>query len=48
MVTAVLAETEHVVNELPIPAVAIGLLVFTGLMALLFVTFSFRSVGTRH
>ena len=48
MLTAVLAETEHVVNELPIPAPAIGLLVFTGLMALLFVTFAFRSVGTRH
>jgi len=48
MVTALAAHAEEVVNELPIPAAAMGLLAFTGLMALLFVTFAFRSVGTRH
>ncbi|MDE0572792.1 hypothetical protein ON058_05110 [Demequina sp. B12] len=42
------AESTHVVNELPIPAEAFGLIAFTGLMALLFVTFAFRSIGTRH
>lgn len=38
----------HAVNELPIPPEAYGLIAFAGLMALLFVTFAFRSVGTRH
>ena len=32
----------------PIPAPAIGLLAFVALMGLMFVTFAFRSVGTRH
>lgn len=40
--------TSHVVNELAISAPAVGLLAFTALMALLFITFAFRSVGTRH
>jgi hypothetical protein len=40
--------SEHVVRELPIPPAAIGLLAFTGLMTLLFITFAFRSIGTRH
>ena len=31
-----------------IPPVGVGLLAFSGLMALLFITFAFRSVGTRH
>jgi len=48
MVTAVLAHSEEVVNELPISAPAFGVLAFTGLMALLFVVFAFRSVGSRH
>jgi hypothetical protein len=48
VITQILASTEHVVNELPIPAPAIGLLAFAGLMSLLFITFAFRSVGTRH
>ncbi|WP_162836187.1 hypothetical protein [Demequina sediminicola] len=48
MINQVSAEAAHVVNELPIPPVAYGLLAFTGLMALLFVTFAFRSIGTRH
>lgn len=48
MITEVTETTNHVVNELPIPAEAFGLLAFAGLMALLFITFAFRSVGTRH
>jgi hypothetical protein len=48
MITAVLAEAEEAVNELAIPAVGFGILAFTALMALLFVTFAFRSVGTRR
>ena len=48
IMTEVVETSEHVVNELPIPAEAIGLLAFVGLMALLFVTFAFRSVGSRH
>ncbi len=48
MITEAVETTSHVVNELPIPAPAIGLLAFTALMGLLFVTYAFRSVGTRH
>lgn len=48
MVTTVLAETEEVVNTLPVPPVGFGILAFTVLMTLLFVAFAFRSVGTRH
>jgi hypothetical protein len=48
VITEVTETTTHVVNELPIPAEAFGLLALTGLMALLFVTYAFRSVGTRH
>lgn len=44
----IIAAAEAKVTELPIPAPAIGLLAFSGLMLLLFVTFAFRSVGTRH
>lgn len=40
--------TEEVHHELPIPAEAYGLLAFAALMTLLFVTYAFRSVGTRH
>ncbi len=46
--TVVTTAEEVVVNELPIPPVAYGLLAFAVLMGLLFVTFAFRSVGTRH
>lgn len=43
------AEAGHeVVNELPIPPVAYGIIAFAGLMGLLFVTYAFRSLGTRH
>jgi hypothetical protein len=39
---------EHAVETSGVPAEAIGLLAFASLMALLFVAFAFRSVGTRH
>ena len=48
MVTAVLAAVEPISHEASVPPIAIGLLAFTALMGLLFVTFAFRSVGTRH
>ena len=48
MNTVVMQATEHAANAGGIPAEAFGLLAFAGLMALLFVTFAFRSVGTRH
>jgi hypothetical protein len=46
MLLAAAAEEAHASSS--IPPVAVGLLAFAGLMALLFVTFAFRSVGTRH
>ncbi len=47
--TAVTAETtEHVVNELPIPAEGFGLIALVVLMGLLFVTFSYRNLSSRH
>lgn len=48
MITEAAETTTHVVNELPIPAEAFGLVTFTVLMGLLFVTYAFRSLGTRH
>lgn len=47
MITEV-ADTANVVSELPIPAPAYGLLAFSGLMALLFITYAFRSLSNRH
>ena len=47
MITEV-ADTAHVVNELALPAPAYGLLAFSGLMALLFITYAFRSLSSRH
>lgn len=38
----------HVVNELPIPAVLYGVIVFALLSAFAIVTFSFRDVANRH
>jgi hypothetical protein len=38
---------EHT-TELPFPPVVFGLSAFAGLVALLLVTYAFRSVGTRH
>ena len=48
MLTAVLAQVEDKAAEGGIPPAAVGLVAFTALVALLFVTFAFRSVGTRH
>mgnify|MGYP007022349425 CR=1 FL=1 len=48
MITETAETTSHVVNELPIPPEAFGLLAFSGLMGLLFVTYAFRSLGSRH
>lgn len=48
MITEVAEPINHVVNELPIPAPAYGLLAFAGLMALLFITYAFRSLANRH
>lgn len=42
------AEGHHIVNELPIPTIWYGIIVFAVLMACLAVTMSFRSVGLRH
>lgn len=41
------AEGHHVVNELPIPPVWYGIITFIGLMLLLVVFMSMRSVGLR-
>ena len=41
-------ETEHVTHSLPIPPLAFGLIAFGTFVALLLVTFAFKSVGTRH
>lgn len=48
MITEATEGATHAVVELPIPPEAYGLIAFAALMALLFVTFAFRSVGTRH
>ena len=41
------AAVEHV-NTLPVSPLVFGLTGFGGLIALLLVTYAFRSVGTRH
>jgi len=38
----------EIVNELPIPAAAVGALGFGALVALLALTYAFRNVGNRH
>ena len=48
MATAVFAAVEEQAHQGGISPLAVGLLAFTVLMGLLFVTFAFRSVGTRH
>lgn len=48
MTTILAAASEGFTGETSIPPVAAGLVAFAGLMALLFITFAFRSVGTRH
>ena len=42
------AEAIEHATQLPIPPEAFALLAFGTLMGLLFVTYAFRSVGTRH
>jgi len=46
--TILAAAVEGAHAESSIPPVAVGLVAFAGLMALLFITYAFRSVGTRH
>lgn len=41
-------EGAEAVNELAVSPVLFGVLGFAGLIALLLVTYAFRSVGTRH
>lgn len=41
-------ESAEAAVHLPVPPVGIGLLAFGALMALLAVTYAFRSIGTRH
>lgn len=43
-----IAEASEVVNELAISPVGIGVITFSILTAAFFVTYAFRSVGTRH
>ena len=38
----------HVVNELPMPAIAYGLIVFAIFVVLAVVTFAFHDVANRH
>ena len=42
------AEAAEHTNELPIPPILFGVGAFVGLVAMLLITFAFRSVGTRH
>ncbi len=41
-------EAHEVVNELPADPIVYGLAGFGGLVALLLITYAFRSVGSRH
>ncbi|GAA1321079.1 hypothetical protein ACFSWE_00320 [Leucobacter albus] len=45
---AVAEGASHVVNELPIPAIGYGVIVFTLFLISAVVTFSFRDVANRH
>jgi hypothetical protein len=47
LIAAAEAAAEHG-NELPFPPVVFGIGAFVGLVAMLLITFAFRSVGTRH
>lgn len=38
----------EVVNELPMPSLAYGLIFFVGFIALAVVTYSYRNVANRH
>lgn len=48
MHAALLAQEAEAVNHLPMAPAAFGLVSFGALLALLAVTYAFRSVGTRH
>ncbi|MEJ5869219.1 hypothetical protein WDV85_15865 [Pseudokineococcus sp. 5B2Z-1] len=50
LVLASEAEGEHheIVNELPFPSFYFGLIAFGALIALLLLTYAFKSVSTRH
>ncbi len=48
MLTAAFAVAEETAHEASNTPIAIGLLAFVGLMALLFTAIAFRSVGSRH
>ena len=41
-------QSAEAANHLPLPPALVGLAAFAGLMALLAVTYAFRSIGTRH
>ena len=47
-IVAAAEEGHHVVNELPIPGVMFGVIVFAAFTALAVVTFAFRDVANRH
>lgn len=47
-VLAAVAETPHVVYELPIPPVAYGLITFVTLMTLGIITLSWKGIAYRH
>ncbi len=43
-----MAAVQETASESSIPPAAVGLLAFASLVSLLFITYAFRSVGTRH
>jgi len=47
LISAAEQAAEHT-TELPFPPVVFGLGAFGGLVAMLLITYAFRSVGTRH
>jgi len=47
LIAAAEQAAEHT-TELPVPPVVFGLAAFGGLVAMLLITYAFRSVGTRH
>jgi hypothetical protein len=42
------AQAAEVVNELPFPPEVFGIGAFVGLVAMLLITYAFRSIGSRH
>lgn len=48
VLTAEVAGEHEVVNELPFPSIYFGVIAFAALVALLLLTYAFRSVSTRH